>query len=499
VQGAAAVERAPAVPAALIGLGVIVLGGSLAVGGSSAAVPVAVLMVLAGLAATRPYVSWRTAVIGLILTILFVPIRRYTFPLNLPFQLEPYRVLVALIVGGWVLSLLADPRVRARRSGFEGPVLVVLVATMGSVVVNGDRVAILQQEVVKSVTFFSSFLFVYYLLVGVTRGREAIDVIVRVLVGGGAVVAVLAIVESRTGFSPFGQLERYVPFLSPIPTHETLARGWNIRAQGPAEHPIALGAALMLLTPLAVYLVAAKRQARWWIALVLLPLGALATHSRTGILMLVMIVVVFLVLRPREVRRQWPLALVLVVATHFLMPGAMGTLRATFFPEGGLIASQKGGIGHQKGYSCSGSGRIADLGPAFEEASRKPLLGYGYGTRIVNGEKENACILDNQWLSTLLETGLVGGLGWLWLFVHVVRRLGRAARADRSPPSWLEVALAASLSAAAVGMLTFDAFGFIQFTFLLFILVGLASATLHARSGPSASVAVGGDALPSSR
>jgi polysaccharide biosynthesis protein PslJ len=95
-------------------------------------------------------------------------------------------------------------------------------------------------------------------------------------------------------------------------------------------------------------------------------------------------------------------------------------------------------------------------------------------------------ILDNQWLGTLLGTGIVGFFGWLWLFVRAVRRFGAEAKRDDSERGWLLAAIAASVAAYAVGMLTFDAFAFIQVTFLLFILIGLGAALLAERPTPLA-------------
>ena len=47
---------------------------------------------------------WR-AVVGLIVVVIFfIPIKRYTLPGSLPFDLEPYRVVVALCVGCWATS-----------------------------------------------------------------------------------------------------------------------------------------------------------------------------------------------------------------------------------------------------------------------------------------------------------------------------------------------------------------------------------------------------------
>ena len=57
------------------------------------AVPVPVL---AAALSSAILFRWSTLLIGLVLVILFIPIRRYTLPGSLPFDLEPYRVMVAV-------------------------------------------------------------------------------------------------------------------------------------------------------------------------------------------------------------------------------------------------------------------------------------------------------------------------------------------------------------------------------------------------------------------
>jgi len=172
------------------------------------------------------------------------------------------------------------------------------------------------------------------------------------------------------------------------------------------------------------------------------------------------------------------------VVVHFARPSTLGSLRDSFLPKQGLIAQQGGRAGTR------GSGRIADLGPGLSESARHPILGVGFGTRITDrGPKQNALILDNQWLSTLLETGYAGLLGWAWLFWRFVRRPSAAARAEDDPRAWLFTAFAASISGFAVGMLTYDAFSFIQVTFLAYLVIGLGAASLQDRSPASPALA----------
>ena len=104
----------------------------------------------------------------------------------------------------------------------------------------------------------------------------------------------------------------------------------------------------------------------------------------------------------------------------------------------------------------------------------------------MTGLKPNACILDDQWLATLLETGIVGAVGWLWFFARFIRRLGGAA-VRGSAEGDLCVALVAAVAAYAVGMFTYDALSFVQVTFVVFLVMGIgASVLLRMREDPAA-------------
>jgi O-antigen ligase len=210
--------------------------------------------------------------------------------------------------------------------------------------------------------------------------------------------------------------------------------------------------------------------------------ASVSTLSRTGILMFLTVGLVFIWLRPREVKRLWPALLLAPIAIHFALPGTLGALKESFFPPGGLVAQQQSQPG------TIGSGRLADIGPSLQEWRGQPLFGEGYATRIVDPTVPGpqAEILDDQWLTTLLETGAIGFAGWIWFFFRVVRRLGREAKEDDSSRGWLLACIAAGVASYAVGMLTYDAFSFIQVTFLLFIFVGLGSTLLAERPTPLA-------------
>lgn len=432
----------------------------------------------------RTLLAWPALLGYVIVVILVFPIRRYTLGGGLPFALEPYRLLIALVLCCWAFALLADPKTRWRRIGVERPVLIFLVALVGGLALNIQRIvaAGVTAEVIKGATFFASFLLVMYFTATAVRTRRHIDAIVVLLVIGGTVLGVAATYEWRTEVNLFTQLERVVPALEVDPVAAIMApdRGGRVRAHASAQHPIALGAALVLLMPLAIYLFRRRRNSVWLGAAAIMTLGSLATGSRTAAVMLAVELIVFFWIKRAETVKMLPLLLPLIVAAQFLMPGTLGTLKATLTPSA-AVAEQGNTVG-----VGSGAGRIADLAPSLEEFKNSPFLGQGFGTRLTSESdvKVNARILDNEWLGLLLEVGIVGVLALLWLYIRAVRRLARRGRRDSSPHGWLLASLAAALAAYAVGMLTYDAYSFVQVTFLSFMMIGLAAVALRLADEP---------------
>jgi hypothetical protein len=415
---------------------------------------------------------------ALIFIIMFVPIKRYGLPGGLPFDLEPYRLYVAVLAFCWLLSLLGDPSVRLRASGLEASILGFGFAAIASDAVNPGRVEDegLSANVVKSLLFLASFLIVFFVVVSLARTPGFVDAMMKFLVLCGSAVAIFALIEFRTGFNFFDHL-------NPLPLLEfkgglsavDIARSGRLRVYGPAQHPIALSAALAFLVPLSVGLAYAYRQTRWWLAAGLLALGSLTALSRTGVLMLFGSTVVFLLLRRSHTVRLWPVLIVFALATYVALPNALGSLKSAFFPQGGLLAEQEQVVPQDPQFA---NGRLADIGPALALVRAHPILGQGFGTRIVDGPNPNAALLDNQWLGTVLETGLVGLLALVSLFVISIRRLVRDAKRNQDAGGWLSVGLAAALTGYALSMLSYDTFSFVQIAFLLFIVLALSAAHL---------------------
>jgi hypothetical protein len=419
-------------------------------------------------------IEWRWLVGLLLLVVLFVPPKRYAFPVSLPFELDPFRLLVLALAFVFLLSALSDEHFRLRASGLEGPLLVFVVGIVGSLAANPARLSAYESEVVKTLSTLVGYFIVFYLVVNLVRSREACETVLKILVIGGAALAVLAVVERKTGWSPFVGLDRYLPFLQSTGAADLqLIRDGAARVFGSAEHPIALGALFAMLAPIAAGLAVLKQRAVWVVCLTLLTLGSFATMSRTSVLMLFAWALMLLLLRWNEMKRFIPLGLASIALINFIMPGTLGSLRASLQPEAAIKQQE------QNPDSQESAGRVADLGPSFAQFREKPVLGYGVGTRIVSGDTANARILDDQWLDTLLDTGLVGTIGLAWLLGRFVRQLSVASlRAGKD--GVLLAALGAAVFSSIVSMFTYDALGFTQVTVVLFVLLGIGSALVLA-------------------
>jgi polysaccharide biosynthesis protein PslJ len=477
-------------------------GFSLLVGamlGPNEAVAGAAVFIAAALLAMRelavPTITWPNAIGAFALVIWLIPARGYRLPITLPFNLEPYRIVLAALV----LALLAavfSGRARFEFLGFGAPLAILAGTATLSAILNYESLSGVPGEgAFKSLSYYLGFLLVFVLVASTIKTQAAMDTAVRALVIGATIVAASAIYESRTGYNPFDHLAEWIPALIRESRAVFELRGGSLRAYASAQHPIALSAALFMAFPLALYLIG-RAQTRlraqlWGVAAAVCAMGAVATISRTTVIMVVAILAVGLWVRGRQVLRFWPLLLVLPVAIHFAVPGALGGIYRAFDPQEGLTSDLTTRSGE------SGSGRLADIEPGLNVWSESPLYGNGIGTRVTSGEAgaaqtalgaEGAVIFfDNEWLGTLVQLGILGIVGTVWLVFGSLVTVGRFARRVRGPRSDLAAACAAAIGAFGVSMFVFDAFAFVQSTivFLMIAAIGLQARRLGPRPADS--------------
>ena len=254
-------------------------------------------------AGSAGFIGWPRLLAALILIILFIPIRRYSLPGNLPFELEPYRLFVVLARARVVRSLLVDPRIAFRRTGFEGPLLLIVAAAFASIVANPDRVADLVRASRRPDVLPQ-------LRARALHDRERDPAARRHRLPRRRRSSAAA-PSSRSSRS-----SRPVPGSTSSTTSLASSRfcsGTMGRARGhPSSAPRGCACSALrstrsrsaprssMLVPLALYLARRYAQRRWWRLRSPCSSPRCSTVSRTGIMMFVVVGLVFLWLRPRE-------------------------------------------------------------------------------------------------------------------------------------------------------------------------------------------------------
>jgi O-antigen ligase len=300
--------------------------------------------------------------------------------------------------------------------------------------------------------------------------------LIRLLVGMGTFLALMGLAQFVTGFDIVNNL--HFPGLSLNSTAVSVfERAGFARVNATALHAIEFATVLAMLLPLAVS-EAIRRRTPGAVTQMLLIAGALPlTVSRSGMLGLAVgLLFTFLVVGPRE--RLAMLALMPVGAGAFVAvtPGLLGTIRDLFLSAGS---------------DTSISARTDDY-PAVEAFFRdSPWLGRGPFTFLPAVYRT----LDNQYLGSLVEGGLVG-LGCLIVLLlgAALVSLGVARRLPAGPERVLCQGMAASVAVAAVLFSTFDSFSFPMCMGVLFLVIGLigAAARLLDPAEVGSSPALGG-------
>jgi O-antigen ligase len=241
-------------------------------------------------------------------------------------------------------------------------------------------------------------------------------------------------------------------------------RGSDVsRVLGTATHPLEFGVIMAISLPLALHyaLHAATPRQHFhrWAAVVLIGAGAAFSVSRAAVLGLIVVAIVIIPAWSSRLRLG---ALIVVLfgvpLTRTAFPGLIGTFRALF---------------RDPNTDPSIQGRTGDYGQVFDYIADRPWFGRGPGTFM----PERYFFLDNEVLMTLVTRGFVGLAAFVGLFLTpmvLARRVARRGPDDAS--RHLGQALLASITAAFVTSVTFDALSFATYSGTVFVLMGAAGA-----------------------
>lgn len=295
---------------------------------------------------------------------------------------------------------------------------------------------------------------------GITS-MDRLKTLLRRVVFGATAMGALGMIQFFTRLDAVKYIK--IPGLtSLVPYTDLLSRGALNRPSATASHPIEFGAVLVISLPLAIHqarFAPPGQRLRRWLQVAVIGGTAPMTVSRSAILGLAMVAVVILPTWKRQERWVAYGAIgVAGVAMWATVHGLVGTISNLFTSIGSDSSSQS----RTKAYSAAGSYIAAH-----------PWLGRGLGTFL----PQTYFYIDNQYLTSLIETGIIGLLALLALFVTGWMTARSARRLTADPEArHLAQCLAACVAVATVSFATYDALSFSLASGLTFLLLGCAGA-----------------------
>jgi hypothetical protein len=297
---------------------------------------------------------------------------------------------------------------------------------------------------------------------------EDIRRVLRVLTWGGAFCGIVAVLQFKAGINlaNYLKLPGFALNSAISTTAAIVQRGGHNRVPGTATDPIELGVVAGMLLPLAVYLMMHDTSQPKWMRMI--PVLSIATAvatsvSRSGVLATVIGLGVLIISLPPARRLKGLAAVPVALAVAFMgSRGLIGTFRDYFLADTSDLSIQH----RTNNY------------PYVEQLVRQaPWLGQGGGTYIPVTTASSVHILDNQYLTTAIELGLLG-MAALFFYLSWPAIVAFAARHHTANPELRDLcaALAGADLAAMICTATFDGSSFPMFFNLQPMIAGLTGA-----------------------
>ena len=286
--------------------------------------------------------------------------------------------------------------------------------------------------------------------------------VLRVLSWASAFCGFVALLQWRTSLNLEPYLGR-IPGLTDDGVQTLTTRDGLNRVAGTGIHPIELGVTAAMLLPMAIWAAQhtdVRSKARRWAPVLLAAVSVPASVARSGAIAVLCAFGMFLVLMPARQR----------VTAFMLVPIALVAIFATSHGELGAIAGAFTGASADTSVT-----HRTDNYPYVEHlVSQAPWLGTGGGTYEPG---TGIHILDNQYLTTAIELGLIG-VGALVCFFLAPMLIALTARKKSHDPSLrlLCAALAGAALAGGVCSAFFDSFSFPLFYNVYAIVLGMIGA-----------------------
>jgi len=309
----------------------------------------------------------------------------------------------------------------------------------------------------RGLIFLFGWLAVLLLAADGINNMDRLVTLVRRIVYGATAMAILGVTQFAIGLDAAKYIK--IPGLVyQVPFTDLLSRQAFNRPSATASHPIEFGAVLAMSLPLAIhqarYALPSLRRRRW-VQVALIGTTLPMTVSRSALLGLAVGAIVILPTWPKRDRRIAYVAMVLAsLGLWATVHGLAGTIKSLFVNIGS---------------DSSTTSRTGAFSAAGYYLRQNPWFGRGFGTFLPQTYR----FLDDQYLGTLIETGIIGFVALLMIF-FTGWRIARAARRATADPERRHLAqcLAACVAVATVSFATFDALSFPMAAGLTFLLLG---------------------------
>jgi polysaccharide biosynthesis protein PslJ len=286
---------------------------------------------------------------------------------------------------------------------------------------------------------------------------DRLAVLFRRVVLGATAMALLGIAEFVTGHD-FAQYISIPGLTVQQQITDLIYRNGLPRVMATAAQPLEFAAVLAMALPLAIHqarFAPPQLRARRWVQVAVIGATLPMTGSRSAIFGLTAVCVVLVPTWCKRDRRRAYLVLAAAPILGWLIRPSLLSSFAELFS--------------QLGSDQSSRSRLGAYSEAAPYIAHHPWLGMGFGTFF----PQIFFFVDNQYLSSLIGTGVIGLLALIALFATgwFTARSARYAAADGRTRD-LAQSLAASIAAAAVCFATFDALWFSIAAGLCFVLLG---------------------------
>ncbi len=396
-----------------------------------------------------------------------VPFNDIQLAISFPVDLKLDRLVLPVIILSWIVALAVGGR-GSPRWNFT-PIhaaFAVFAAVAGlSVVLNAPY---LNQTLelglaVKKLALLCAYLSFFLVVASVVRKGEIRPFLNYILILA-VICAIGVLVEYRFDFNPFySWAEKALPG-----TFEFTSNGANVVDEigrtmvvGPGDQGLEVVAMLSMALPIAI--VGLMQSTRWprrilyGLAVCVLIGAMLSTYRKSAILAPITACLVLAYFRRREVLKLAPFGLIVLIAMPILSPNALGSVIDQFAPN-------------RLGVSTV-SDRISDYNAIRPDILSHPVFGRGFGSY----EHTTYRVLDNDLLTRLVESGIVGLVAFLLMVIMIIAVAAPIIRSG--DPARASPALAIAAAAAPFLMLSvlFDIMSFPHAPYILLTLAGLLS------------------------